>query len=196
VPIWVAALGPRALRVAAELADGWFPALLARDRLAELVAREVRPRADAAHHAGSLTVAAGPLAVADDDPRAARDVAARCIAWYVCAMGDVYARSLTQQGYGAEVRAIRAANPHPSPRSGRVPAEAEAVLGQLAATGTPDRVRAQVAAWEEAADVVVIGLPPGIPWETVESTLRAAAPRRPSSAQDQRPFAVRATLGG
>lgn len=34
VPIWVAALGPRTTRVAAELGDGWIPALVARDRLA------------------------------------------------------------------------------------------------------------------------------------------------------------------
>src|SRR5690349_3677161 len=39
VPIWLAALGPRTLRVAAELADGWFPALVARDSLAGLVGR-------------------------------------------------------------------------------------------------------------------------------------------------------------
>jgi alkanesulfonate monooxygenase SsuD/methylene tetrahydromethanopterin reductase-like flavin-dependent oxidoreductase (luciferase family) len=31
VPIWVAALGAHTIRVAAELADGWIPALVARD---------------------------------------------------------------------------------------------------------------------------------------------------------------------
>ena len=50
---------------------------------------------------------------------AARDIAASCIAWYVCAMGDVYARSLTEQGYGAEVEAIRAANPPQPPQRAR-----------------------------------------------------------------------------
>jgi alkanesulfonate monooxygenase SsuD/methylene tetrahydromethanopterin reductase-like flavin-dependent oxidoreductase (luciferase family) len=184
VPIWVAALGPRTLRVAAELADGWFPAMLARDSLPGLVAGLVRP-------GGALTVAAGPLTVAGE-PQAARDVAASCVAWYVCAMGDVYARSLTRQGHGAEVDAIRAANPRPSPRHGRVPAEADAVLGQLAATGAPDRVRAQLERWDDAADIVMIGLPPGVPWEVLDATLRAAAP---SAVEDQQPRAVRATLG-
>ena len=33
VPIWVAALGHHTTRVAAELGDGWIPALVARDRL-------------------------------------------------------------------------------------------------------------------------------------------------------------------
>jgi hypothetical protein len=91
-------------------------------------------------------------------------------------MGDVYAGSLTRHGFGAEVRAVRAANPRPSPRSGRIPAEAEVLLDQLAATGTPDQVRAQLARWDETADVVMVGLAPGMPWPAVEATLRAAAP--------------------
>ena len=175
VPIWLAALGPRTLRVAAELADGWFPALVARDRLTELVGRL---RADGAGRSQPVTVAAGPLAVADDDPRVARDVAAACIAWYVSAMGDVYAESLARQGYEAEVAAIRTANPRPSPRTGRVPDEAGGVLGQLAVTGAPAEIRAQLEDWDDLADVVMIGLAPGIPWQTVETTLRAAAPVR------------------
>jgi alkanesulfonate monooxygenase SsuD/methylene tetrahydromethanopterin reductase-like flavin-dependent oxidoreductase (luciferase family) len=174
VPIWVAALGPRTLRVAAELADGWFPAMMTRDALPGLAGRLVRPSGDGRR---PLTVAAGPLTVAADDPRAARDIAASCLAWYVCAMGDVYARSLARQGYAAEVEMIRAANPRPSPRSGRVPAEAEAVLGQLAATGTPEQVGAQLEGWDDLADIVMVGLPPGVPWEVIDSTLRAAAPR-------------------
>src|SRR5215471_10892225 len=39
VPIWVAALGPHTTRVAAELADGWIPALVARDHLPAWAAR-------------------------------------------------------------------------------------------------------------------------------------------------------------
>lgn len=189
VPIWVAALGPRTVQVAAELADGWFPAFVARDRLGALVDRMVRPPAADGFPPRPLTVAAGPLTVVDEHPGAARDTAADCIAWYVCAMGDVYARSLTEQGYGAQVAAIRAANPCPSPHSGTVPAEAEAVLGQVAATGTGEQVRAQLGPWDDVADVVVLGLPPGVPWPVIESTLRAAAPRPPATARPERPAA-------
>lgn len=173
VPIWVAALGPRTLRVAAQLADGWFPALVARDQLPALVASL---RGGAGPSPRSLTVAAGPLTVADDDPPVAREIAAGCVAWYVCAMGEIYAQSLDRQGYGADVRVIRAANPHVSARSGRVPAEADHLLGQVAATGTPDEVRAQLERWDDVADVVMVGLPPGIPWRVIETTLHAAAP--------------------
>ena len=91
-------------------------------------------------------------------------------------MGDVYARSVSGQGYATEVEAIIAANPRPSPRRGIVPAAAQAVLDQLAAYGTRAQVRKQLEPWDEAADIVTIVLPPGLPWPTIEATLRAAAP--------------------
>ena len=179
VPIWLAALGPRALRIAAERADGWFPALVARDQLSALIAGLAAAAGTGEERRRPFTVAAGPLAVVGEDSRAARDIAASCIAWYVCAMGDVYAESLTRQGYSAEVAAVRAANPRPRPGTGRIPAAAEALLDQLAATGTREQVRAQLDRWDDLADIVMLGLPPGLPWPAIEASLRAAAPERP-----------------
>jgi alkanesulfonate monooxygenase SsuD/methylene tetrahydromethanopterin reductase-like flavin-dependent oxidoreductase (luciferase family) len=176
LPIWVAALGAHTMRVAAEVGDGWIPALVARDRLpgsaAEL--RELRERT--APQARPLTVAAGPITAVDDDADAARAIAASCIAWYLSAMGDVYARSVSGQGYAAQVQAIIAANPRPSPRRATVPRDAQIVLDQLAACGTSDDVRDQLQPWDGAADIVTILLPPGLPWHNIEATLRAAAP--------------------
>jgi hypothetical protein len=91
-------------------------------------------------------------------------------------MGEVYARSVSSQGYAAQVQAIIAANPHPNPRRGIVPPAAQVVLDQLAASGTGDQVREQLQPWDRAADIVTILLPPGMPWATIEATLRAAAP--------------------
>ena len=176
LPIWIAALGQHTMNVAAELGDGWIPALMARDQVAAWAKRLGQRRETAAPHAPALTVAAGPIAVADEDPGTARDIAAACAAWYLSAMGDVYARSLAGQGYAAEVSAIIAANPRPSPRRGIIPPEAGVVLDQLAACGTPGQVREQLEAWDDVADVVTFMLPPGLPWDTVEATLRAAAP--------------------
>jgi len=176
VPIWVAGLGRHTTRVAAEHGDGWVPALVARDRLPGWAAQLNRLRETATPQAQALTVAAGPLTAVDDDADAARDIVAACIAWYLGAMGDVYARSVSGQGYPGEVQAILAANPRPSPRRGVVPGDAEIVLDQLAAYGTGDQVERQLQAWDQAADIVTILLPPGVSWHTIEATLRAAAP--------------------
>jgi alkanesulfonate monooxygenase SsuD/methylene tetrahydromethanopterin reductase-like flavin-dependent oxidoreductase (luciferase family) len=176
VPIWIAALGPRTTRVAAELGDGWIPALAARDHLPARAAQLSRLRETVTPHAPALTVAAGPVTAVDEDAAAARDVVAACIAWYLGAMGDVYSRSISGQGYAAEVQAILAANPRPSPRRGSVPAQAQVVLDQLAAYGTRDQVREQLQPWDHAADIVTVLLPPGMSWRSIEATLLAAAP--------------------
>src|SRR5215472_11367995 len=58
VPIWVAALGHQTTRIAAELGDGWIPALVARDRLPAWTAQLGLLRETAAPRARPLTVAA------------------------------------------------------------------------------------------------------------------------------------------
>jgi alkanesulfonate monooxygenase SsuD/methylene tetrahydromethanopterin reductase-like flavin-dependent oxidoreductase (luciferase family) len=176
LPIWVAALGDHTTRVAAEHGDGWLPAFVARDRLPAWSAQLSRLRKAAAPSAQPLTVVSGPIAAADENPGAARDIVATCIAWYLGAMGDVYRRSVAGQGYAAEVQAILEANPRPSPRHGTVPPGAEVILDQLAAYGTRDQIRQQLARWDRAADIVTILLPPGLPWPAIEATLLAAAP--------------------
>jgi alkanesulfonate monooxygenase SsuD/methylene tetrahydromethanopterin reductase-like flavin-dependent oxidoreductase (luciferase family) len=176
LPIWVAALGEHTLQVATELGDGWIPALMARDCLPDWKERLNRRREVIAPDAPPFTVATGPITAADDDAGNARDIAATCTAWYLSAMGDIYAQSVASQGYAAEVKAVIAANPRPSPRHGIVPSDAQVVLEQLAAYGTRGQVRQQLEPWDEAADIVAILLPPGLPWSTIEATLRAAAP--------------------
>src|SRR6201995_2793818 len=97
VPIWVAALGHHTTRVAAELGDGWIPALVARDRLPGWAAQVNRLREYAAPAAQPLTIAAGPTPPVGDNADAGRDIATGCIAWYLSAMGEVYARSVSGQ---------------------------------------------------------------------------------------------------
>jgi alkanesulfonate monooxygenase SsuD/methylene tetrahydromethanopterin reductase-like flavin-dependent oxidoreductase (luciferase family) len=179
LPIWLAALGGRTSRVAAELGDGWIPMFVSADRLAGRVADLGRARRAAGLRSGPLTVAAGPWAVADADAGAARGVVAGCVAWYLSAMGDVYGRAVTDQGYGAAVEAVKAANPRPRPQAGTVPAEARVLLDEFTAHGTPGQVREQLERWDGVADLTLVALPPGMPWDAIETTLRAAAPDSP-----------------
>jgi alkanesulfonate monooxygenase SsuD/methylene tetrahydromethanopterin reductase-like flavin-dependent oxidoreductase (luciferase family) len=169
-------MGDRTVRVAAELADGWFPVFVAHDQVVDRAHTLRKDREVAGLRTEPLTVVAGPVTVATDDAAVARRISASCIAWYLSAMGDVYARFVTEQGYGGAVQDILEANPHPSPDGGVVPAEAQVVLDQFTAHGTPSQVRDQLAGWDGAVDLAMIGLPPGLPWATIEATLRAAAP--------------------
>jgi alkanesulfonate monooxygenase SsuD/methylene tetrahydromethanopterin reductase-like flavin-dependent oxidoreductase (luciferase family) len=158
------------------LADGWFPLFVGRDRLASQVPELNRIRVAAGGWSTPLTVAAGPMTVADNDAGTARSVVASSIAWYMCAMGDGYAQLVANQGYGDAVQAIRAANPRPSPAHGIVPGDAQVILDQFTAYGTPDQVRDNLERWHGTVDILTIGLPPGLSWPAIEATLRAAAP--------------------
>lgn len=175
LPIWLAAMGERTTRVAAELGDGWIPVFVSRERLAGRAAELDRARR-AAGRPQPLTVAAGPWTVAAADAGAARGVVASCVAWYLTAMGDVYGRTVAGQGHGAAVRAVQAANPRPRPGDGVVPDQARVLLEAYTAHGTPAQVREQLEPWDGAADLTLMGLPPNLPWDTIETILRAAAP--------------------
>jgi alkanesulfonate monooxygenase SsuD/methylene tetrahydromethanopterin reductase-like flavin-dependent oxidoreductase (luciferase family) len=176
LPIWLAALGERTTRVAAELGDGWIPVFVSPDRLAGRVAELDQARHAAGLRPGPLTVATGPWTVADADAGTARGVVAGCVAWYLTAMGDIYGRTVAGQGHAAAVEAIKAANPRPRPQNGIVPDQSRVVLDEFTAHGTPRQVREQLERWDRVADVTMVGLPPGMAWDVVAATLRAAAP--------------------
>jgi hypothetical protein len=61
------------------------------------------------------------------------------------------------------------------------------VVTALAAGGTSEQVRAQLERWDAVTDIVMIGLPPGLPWPTVETTLRVAAPQDPAAVRPEPP---------
>jgi 5,10-methylenetetrahydromethanopterin reductase len=158
VPIWLAATGERTIRATAELADGWYPIYLRRDRLRTIAAGFRRP----------ITVAAGPFTVVDPDVTAAREVVAACTTAYLAAMGDVYPRLVAAQGLAAEVSLVRAQR--------TVPGAAQVLLDEFTVYGTAATVRERLEEYDKAVDITMVGLPPGLPWPAIEATIRAAAP--------------------
>lgn len=176
VPIFVAALGDRSVKFAAEMADGWFPVYVPRDRYATWIHELRQYRKQAGKMPDDLTVLACPGVVVDDNEAVARQMAANNLAWYLCAMGDVYARFVSSQGYEEEVKAVQAANPKPSPMRGVIPDEAQVLLNQLTVYGPPDKVREELRYWDAAVDIPVLFIAAGIGWEEIESIIRAGAP--------------------
>jgi alkanesulfonate monooxygenase SsuD/methylene tetrahydromethanopterin reductase-like flavin-dependent oxidoreductase (luciferase family) len=164
LPIWLAASGERTMRVTADLADGWNPLYLRRDRVRELGAGMAARRPATR----PITVAAGPFTVVDPDVAAARAAAAACTAAYLGQMGDIYPRVVADQGLAAEVDLVRSTH--------TIPVEAQVLLDEFTAYGTATTVREQLELWDAAVDITMVGLPPGLPWPQIEATVRAAAP--------------------
>jgi F420-dependent oxidoreductase-like protein len=81
VPVYVAAMGPRALRVTGELADGTMPFLAGPRTIEQLIAPSIAEAAAAAERPAPRVIAMVPVLVTDDIA-AGRDVAAAQLAFY------------------------------------------------------------------------------------------------------------------
>jgi len=111
IPVHLATLNPRAVRLTTELADGWMPVMIPIDRLgdeitalrAQVAAAGRDPRAFEIHAPGAVTVATGAAR------RRAEITHAGGVAFYIGQMGVYYARQLERFGFAAEVAAVRAA---------------------------------------------------------------------------------------
>jgi alkanesulfonate monooxygenase SsuD/methylene tetrahydromethanopterin reductase-like flavin-dependent oxidoreductase (luciferase family) len=163
VPVHLAALGPRAVRLAGEVADAWTPFLQPLSGLKqrmclleEAAARVGRPRPRVAP---GIPTALSP------------EVAAWWVAFYLTSMGPLYATTLREQGFAEAVDAVVAANGRGVPPT--VPPVAQVLVDELLLTQPDDLDR-----WRAAgADVPVLVLPPGRPVAELEATLRAFRPR-------------------
>ena len=174
-PIYLAALGPAALRAVAEVADGWLPYLLPRRGLADSIAmlrdnteRAGRPR-------DAVRIAPLVLTAVADKRGEGRAAAREHIAMYMGAMGPHYRGFVASFGFEREVEAIRAAwaaRQHDAARA----AVTDEMVDQIAVAGTPDECRAQLAGLRAAgADLPILFFPGACTNQMVELALATMA---------------------
>jgi alkanesulfonate monooxygenase SsuD/methylene tetrahydromethanopterin reductase-like flavin-dependent oxidoreductase (luciferase family) len=109
IPIYIASFRPRALKVVAEVADGWTPRMIPIDRLPDQISAFRAQVVGADRDADAVTVIApGRVAVVKDVEKQ-RQSARETLAFYVARMGDFYYEQLSDMGYDEDCNAIRAA---------------------------------------------------------------------------------------
>jgi len=170
IPIYLAALGAGATRLAGEVGDAWLSFLYPASRLDVGIAL-LREGAAHAGHPDTVPLIMPTIATAvAANGAAARQSAAWVVAFYVTNMGALYRESLIRLGFGKEVDAIIAAN---TPKvTGIVPLEAEALLDEVSVYGTPDDARRRLARWYAAgATMPVLLLPPNMTSEEMSLNL-------------------------
>ena len=171
LPIYVAALSPKMLRLAGEIADGVMLWLCNPDYIRETVipaVAEGRKRVGK-ELAGFDVVAAVPVAVADDI-EAARNAFRRDLIPY--ASRPFYRRMLTNSGFGDDLAAFDEAMASDDTERAMAGLSDE-LLASLAGIGTPEDVRAKVAEYQTAgATLPCIG---GIPGQGFDEALAAVA---------------------
>ncbi len=153
LPIYLAALGPRTVALAGELADGWLPILFSPERAEPLRRRLLEGLERAGRSPESFDVAAMAPVVAGEDLGACRDRVRPFLALYVGGMGsrerNFYASLVSGYGYADAVACIQDLFLSGRRReAGR--AVPEALIDEIALLGPVGRIRDRLAAWREA----------------------------------------------
>jgi F420-dependent oxidoreductase-like protein len=151
VPIYLAAIAPRAVEQALELADGWLPIFWSPEK-----AREAFPLA---RLRPGFDVAPAVPAVVTDDVGTARDSLKEYYAFYIGGMGarsrNFYNDLFARYGYEAEAREIQDLFLGGSQREAvaRVP---DAFVDEVALVGPVARIRDRLDAWRESGATTLL----------------------------------------
>ena len=153
IPIYLAALGPRSVAVAAEIADGWLPTFLDPDRLEDAFGGSL-----AAAPPGFEIAPTAQLLVGDDIA-ALRDELRPLFALYVGGMGareqNFYNRLVRAYGWEREATEIQDLY-LAGRRRDAAAAVPDELIDAVALVGPPERIRDRLPAYAEAGVTTLI----------------------------------------
>ncbi|MFO0694074.1 MAG: LLM class flavin-dependent oxidoreductase [Polyangiales bacterium] len=182
VPIYVAALKPKAIESVGELADGWMPAFWPyRDLdmgLDSLRQGALKAGRDPSSLDVALITAAIPMG-----KKMAMGIAKDIISFYVGGMGDFYKELLSKLGFEKECEEIAELYRRPETRSKAKHAVPDAMVEAMAVSGDPLSCRAALLSMRQhGVTLPILGLPPSQSWPQVAAYLHAMAPGKTPSA--------------
>ncbi|MBI4259086.1 MAG: LLM class F420-dependent oxidoreductase [Actinobacteria bacterium] len=155
LPIYLAAIGPRNVALAAEVADGWIPVFCSPQRmdvfrpsLEEGFARAGKPAGG-----GGFDIAPMVFVLLGDDVQACRDTAKPYFALYIGGMGargrNFYFDLAARFGYEAEATEIQ--DHYLEGRKGEAAAAVpDRLVDEMALTGPAEKIRDGLEAWKES----------------------------------------------
>jgi F420-dependent oxidoreductase-like protein len=156
LPIYLAAIGPKNVRLAAEIADGWLPVFYSPERAAALfdplLARGFG-RSGVANKADSFETAVSVFVALDDDLERARRAAKPMISLYVGGMGAVgrnFYNDLARR-YGYEEAADRIQSAYLDGRTMEaMQAVPDELVDEVSLVGSRERIADRLTAWQES----------------------------------------------
>jgi len=153
VPIYLAAVGPKNLQLAGEIADGWLAIFYAPEFAGELLADVRAGREKAGKTLDGFDVVPSVPVVFGPDPAACADPVRPYAALYVGGMGsrekNFYNRLATRMGYGDAAREIQDLYLAKRPRDAAAAVPLE-FLDRTALLGSVERVADRLHAYAEA----------------------------------------------
>src|SRR5215470_15310733 len=109
IPIYLATLNAKSVKLTAELADGWLPIMIPLPKLKSEINAVRQLSVAAGRPAYAVSVRAPGAVVVTGNVDKARAESAGTLAFYIGRMGTFYAEQLTRHGYGEAVQAVKKA---------------------------------------------------------------------------------------
>jgi F420-dependent oxidoreductase-like protein len=151
IPIYLAVFKPKAVELAAEIADGWLPIFFSPER-----ARTTFP---APFERDDLDIAPSVPALVSDDVETARDALRPYYALYVGGMGargkNFYNDLVSSYGFEAEAKEIQDLFLDGKQRDAAA-AVPDALIDEMTLVGPPDRIRDRLAAWKDSGATTLL----------------------------------------
>jgi len=157
IPIYLAAIGPKNVALAAEIADGWLPIFVDPERFADAFGASLAGAPDGFEIAATVSVLVG------DDVQTLRDSLKPHLALYIGGMGakgrNFYNSLMRRYGWETEAERIQELYlaGHPRDATAAVPDE---LVDAVSLVGPKERIRDRLAAWHETpVTTLIVGSP-------------------------------------
>jgi F420-dependent oxidoreductase-like protein len=171
IPIYLGAMGPKAVEQAARIADGWLPFMFTPDRADELLAP---------FEGSGVDIAPVVMTCVDDDRDRARDLARPWLALYLGGMGakgkNFYVETAERFGHGESARRVQELF-MAGDREGAARALSPELIDGSAVCCRPAELDQRLAEYERAGATTVLAMPFGDRPRIVEALAAAVAGR-------------------
>jgi alkanesulfonate monooxygenase SsuD/methylene tetrahydromethanopterin reductase-like flavin-dependent oxidoreductase (luciferase family) len=177
IPIYVAALRPKAIESIGELADGWMPTFWPYERIAD-GRKLIEAGARKAGRDPSAIVTAPFTTALPIAGGGASMMAKRIVSFYIGGMGDYYIELLSGFGFADECKRIAELYQDKGTRAQAADAVSDRMIEALTVAGDPQHCIDELKRRRGfGIDLPILNLPTDMPWEMVEMFIRGLAPR-------------------
>jgi F420-dependent oxidoreductase-like protein len=150
IPIYIAALGPKNVELAFEIADGWIPIFFSPEHARDAFAFDAR---------NGFDISPSAHVVVTDDVEAGRDVVRPILGLYIGGMGargkNFYNALVRRYGYEAEAEKIQQLYLDGKQREA-IAAVPDALVDDVALVGPRERIADRLDAWRESGATTLL----------------------------------------